>query len=92
LPASITASPQTTPAKIDQDLRDHAGENGGRDRAHPDQQLGALVDAAAEPQPEHAPDLVGQEAREHQHHQGMPVAKEAAKEIAHARSLNQCTP
>jgi hypothetical protein len=95
LPASITISPQATPARGAsyhdkaqesggdrdipanparlpallrryQNLRDDAGEDRGRHRPHPRQQIGALVNAAAKPQPEHPPDFIGQEARDHE--------------------------
>jgi hypothetical protein len=46
----------------------------------------------AEPEPEHAPDLVGQEARDDEHQQRVGVAKKAAEPIAHARSRHQCAP
>ncbi len=78
--------------RLHHDLRDDPGEDRGGDRPHPDQQLGAFIDAAAEPQAEHAPDLVGDDAGHEQDRQRVPVADEAA----HARALTvppaRCTP
>jgi hypothetical protein len=55
LPASITTSPQTTPAKIDR----------------------RVVDPAAEPQSEHPPNFIGQEAREHEHQERLPSPRKS---------------
>ena len=71
--------------RLDHDLRDDTGQNSGRDRPHPHQQFRAFVEPAAEPEPEHPPDLVGKYARDQQDQQRMPIADE----VAHARAFHR---
>ena len=57
------------------DLGDHAGKYRGRHRAHPDKGLGLLVEAARHHDPEHAPQIAGQETHQDQHQIGPQLAR-----------------
>ena len=58
----------------------------------------ALVDAAAEPEPEHAPDLVGQETGDHKHQQRVRITDKVASQslmrapATNARRKRWCRP
>ena len=79
----------------DGELGDHAGEDRGRDRPHPHDDLGILVEPAREDDAEPAPHLVRQEARQDQRQIGGEFADSAliaAPRASDAPDRRRCRP
>src|SRR5712672_1411307 len=74
------------------DLADHAGQDRGRDRAREHDDLRVLVEAARKRQPEHAPDLVRQEADQDQQHIGRQTTERAHRSASRRRWAAKATP